>query len=353
MIFMGLDDTAPSMRLARAVSNREGRVLLGQGAELTEAYVARLKGFGIRRLWVRDDRLRDIEPLEVFSPKLRARLAGRFQEVTAALAKDPGALKGMLTGGLFEALASEAMEARRTLIPPPEEGAQEDPLTGHSVRVCLLTVSMGTLLMYSPEQLRNLAIGALIHDVGHLLTKGTTASIPWEMDAVCQEHAHLGFESVLHARHLSATISVVCLQHHERMDGQGWPRKLSGSAIHPFARLTAVADRFDTLVFGPEALMPHVVKQRLAEDAGVGLDAEIVKLLLSRTASYPAGTPLRLSSGEQAVVLGAPTGSLDRPLVRVLSTVSDPYDLDLASEPGIEIEAVKWSAPVVDERAPV
>lgn len=351
MIRLGLNDAAPSMRLARPVLSRDGRVLLGQGAELTAAYVDRLRGFDVRRLWVRDDRLRDIETTEVFSAKTRNQIADRFQSLCGILIKDPTALKGIMAGGIFELLVSEALETRRDIIPAPEESAQEDSLVGHSVRVCLLATSLGVLLRYTPEQVRNLAVGALIHDVGQVIRKDALPAPPWEIDVACPEHAHLGFEAVLRARHLSATISVACLQHHERLDGTGWPRRISGSAIHPFARLTAVVDRYDGLVSGQQSLLPHIAIRRIVDEGGTGLDMELANLLLTRIAPYPAGTPLRLSNGNQAVVLKTQKGQLDRPLVRVLPEDSAPFDLDLAEEADLEIVAMRWSGPVADAAA--
>jgi HD-GYP domain-containing protein (c-di-GMP phosphodiesterase class II) len=348
MIQLGLNDAAPSMRLARPVLSRDGRVLLGQGAELTAAYVERLRGFDVRRLWVRDDRLRDIEASETYSHKTRNQIADRFQTLSLALLKDPTALKGIMAGGVFDLLVSEAMEARHQTVPAPDESAQEDALVGHSVRVCLLATSLGVMLRYTPEQVRNLAVGALIHDIGHVLRKNAVPAPPQQVDADSPEHAHLGFEAVLRARHLSATISVVCLQHHERLDGNGWPRRLAGSSIHPFARLTAVADRYDTLVWGRDAVLPHLAKQQIAEDGGTGLDADLVKMFVERIVPYPAGTPLRLSNGHQAVVTGTQGPNPDRPLVRILPDDSAAFDLDLSAETDLEIESVRWTAPIQD-----
>lgn len=348
MIRLGLNDAAPSMRLARPVLSRDGRVLLGQGTELTAAYVERLRGFDVRRLWIRDDRLRDIESTEVFSVKVRNQLSDRFQAVCLALKKDPAALKGILAGGIFDFLVSEALETRREIIPAPEDGAQEDALVGHAVRSCLLATSLGALLRYTPEQLRNLAVGALIHDIGQVTRKDSVPAAPWTVDIDSPEHAHLGFEAVLKARHLSATISVVCLQHHERMDGNGWPRRLAGPAIHPFARLTAVVDKYDTLVSGPAAILPHLAKQELAQEGGSGLDVDLANLFLARIAPYPVGTPLRLSNGVQCVVVKVQTGNLDRPVVRIFPDDSAALDLDLGTEPDLAIAEVRWFAPISD-----
>jgi hypothetical protein len=347
---MGLHDAAPPMRLARPVESGDGRVLLAQGAQLTAAYLERLRGFGVRRLWIRDDRLRDLQPTETYSPKVRGRLAGRFHETAEAIHSDPAALKGILAGGVFDALIAEAVDTVRDVIPTPEDAALEDTLTGHSVRVCLIALAMGRLLRYTPEQLRNLAVGALIHDIGQIPRGKSASESPWELDESEQEHAHLGFEAVIRARHLSATISVVCLQHHERLDGSGWPRRISGSSIHAFARLTSVADRYDTLVHGPQALLEHLARVQIAQDAGIGLDADLVKLFLARIAPYPVGTPLRLSTGEQAVVVAAKYGVLDRPLVRAFGPNAEARDVDLAQEPDTLIEEVSWFAAIHDDK---
>lgn len=347
MIRMYLSEAIQPMRLAGPVHARDGRVLLGAGTALTETYIERLKSFGVFRVWIRDERLRDITPLDLYSEETRARISTRLSELFVELQSDKAALRKTFAGAIFDRLISEALDDRHEPIPAPENAPMEDPLVAHSVKVCLLATALGVHLSYGRSQLVNLSAGALLHDVGRALPHGSRGVVGETLEEDPLHHTHEGFEAILRARNLSATMGVVCLQHHERPDGFGSPKKLKGDAIHPFSRLVAIVDSYDKCVSGPEAILPHQAIETLREGAGTRFDAEMIEQFRARVAIYPPGTPLCLSNGEQAVVTAVTIGSTDRPHARVLSD-SGTRELDLSKEKTIAIEAIGWRVPVVD-----
>ncbi|UUZ97552.1 HD domain-containing protein [Paenibacillus sp. P25] len=96
------------------------------------------------------------------------------------------------------------------------------------------------------SQLRELATGAPLHDVGKLeLITDDNSPDPK------RHHTWRGFEVLKQKRELSLLIAHIAFQHHETMDGQGVPRQLTGDAIHLYARIVAVANTYDNLLFDP------------------------------------------------------------------------------------------------------
>jgi hypothetical protein len=149
----------------------------------------------------------------------------------------------------------------------------------------------------------------------------------------------------------------VALQHHERLDGSGYPRGLRGEEILPFARIAAVADVYDAMTADRPfraAVPPHEAMGVVLAAAGTKLDAWYVRRLASRLAVYPQGTIVRLSSGELAVVVRQGNRS-DLPVVRVVADPAlqpvQPQEHDLGADPrGRTVASVlpEWPTPFLE-----
>lgn len=133
------------------------------------------------------------------------------------------------------------------------------------------------------------------------------------------------------------------MQHHEKFNGTGYPRKLRGTDIHEFGRILAVPDVYDALtsnrVYRP-AMLPNEAVEYLFTQSGSHFDPEFVKLFLNHINIYPNGTPVQLSNGLEGVVAKANPHNLQRPVVLALSENGhklDPYELDLSKELHITI----------------
>ena len=163
-----------------------------------------------------------------------------------------------------------------------------------------------------------------------------------------QEHPRLGFEILRHYYEFSLAIAHIAYQHHERLDGSGYPRGLKGDAIHQYARIVAVVDVFDAMrserVYRP-GVPVHKVLEQLQRGRGTKFAPEVVDSLLRRVAPYPVGTTVRLSNGEVGVVTAVPPGARDRPTVTVLfdaagTAVDGKLVRELADDIHIRIERV-------------
>ncbi|MFO8041585.1 MAG: HD-GYP domain-containing protein [Alkalispirochaeta sp.] len=128
--------------------------------------------------------------------------------------------------------------------------ARDSYTAGHNVRVALLAVRLGEALRLPPEQLRALAQGGVIHDVGkvHVPDAILNKSGPLtdEERAIIQEHPVTGYQMCRHLGLMQAEMEVI-RSHHERWDGSGYPDRLAGRQIPFLARVLAVADVFDAV----------------------------------------------------------------------------------------------------------
>lgn len=163
--------------------------------------------------------------------------------------------------------------------------ARHDHYTfAHVTNVCCYALTLATALgIHDSADLEELAIGALLHDVGKrhvpvavLRKKGRLTPADW---ALIKQHPQRGFEDLARSGGLTLRQLLMVLQHHERIDGGGYPAGLVGEELHPWSRLLAVVDVFDALTGRRPYRMPCSVDEavtRLRAGAGTHFDAEMV-----------------------------------------------------------------------------
>jgi len=164
----------------------------------------------------------------------------------------------------------------------------KDPYTeGHSQRVSEYSVAMAKELILPPEIRHQIRIGALLHDIGKIgvpdtiLTKPDRLT-PNEFDEI-KKHPTIGANIIKQVRRLQDELPALS-QHHERMDGKGYPLGLKGEEISPIARIIAVSDVFDALTSDRpyrDAMEIEVALEILQEEAGAHLDSEYVETFIT------------------------------------------------------------------------
>src|SRR5699024_4018570 len=144
----------------------------------------------------------------------------------------------------------------------------------------------------------------------------------------------------------STVIAHCAYQHHERLDGSGYPRGLVGSEIHKYAKVIAIADVFDAMTSNRDyraALLPHEALETLYACAVTKFDKQMVVVFRKSIAIYPNGLSVKLSDGRVGVVVKQNKHLNERPVIRILKENNEklisPYDINLAAEVNIMITA--------------
>jgi HD-GYP domain-containing protein (c-di-GMP phosphodiesterase class II) len=385
MILTSLGDIRPGMILGVGLRNKEGHMLLGPGMALTALYIDRLKDLGYCALWIEDEDTRDIPYQDTLSEATRLATTSAIQETFALSAREAKKLRAAsvaeirgnletvrfqhafqdssvldrLTGHV-DALVSEVLD-RAVLTGLGSIRMHDNFMYQHCVDVTVTATMIGRLMGYDRETLKKLAIGSLLHDIGYIFVDSLIINKPGRLSEDefkrVKNHTILGYLFLRDSLRLGVLSAHVAYQHHERQDGSGYPRGLTGTnrlvqgaeihlpgRITPVGEVAAIADFHDACSSERpyrRRMPPDAVWRTIQAAAGTHLNREMVEKFLAVLPPFPLATPVKAMSGPWAgytgVVSHVDPAAMATPVVRFLHDASGkrvpPFEIDLRQVP--------------------
>lgn len=214
----------------------------------------------------------------------------------------------------------------------------------HSLSVASLCISFAQSINLDAEQVRELGIGGLLHDIGEVRIPSRILNKPGPLTddefEIMKQHVTRGTEILQRTPRISEGSMTVTAQHQERLDGSGYPKGLRGDAIDLFGQVAAIVDVYDALTSARSynvPLPPTAALRKLYEWSDMYLNRYLVEKFIAHIGIYPVGSLVRMRNGDVGVVLRHGENSLLRPVVRIIfdrynRRVNDTSEVDLAQE---------------------
>lgn len=212
----------------------------------------------------------------------------------------------------------------------------------HSVAVCALMVALAKRMGMKTEQVREAGVAGLMHDVGKMMIAPEVLNKPGRLTVeeftLMKTHPEQGLKILEENLPVAALVMDVCLHHHEKVDGSGYPDGLQGSDISIFARMSAVCDVYDAITSDRPYKKGWGVAHSIREMASWKghFDDMVFQNFVKTVGIYPVGALVRLESGRLGVVMEQSETSLLTPRVKVFMSARTrkafaPQIIDLAS----------------------
>ncbi len=225
---------------------------------------------------------------------------------------------------LVQQVAFSVMRNPGALISEVRSKTADDYFAMHSVAVCALMIALARQLKLSDNEIREAGLAGLLHDLGSVDTPGEILHLPGALSetefAIVKHHPVQGHCLLVQGAAMSSAVLDVCLHHHERLDGSGYPFGLSGEQISRFSRMAAICDVYDAITSNrphKKSWSPTDAIRIMAEWSVDQYDKEIFAAFVNCVGMYPIGSMVRLTSGKLGIVVQQTANAPAMPTVKV------------------------------------
>ncbi len=342
---VNLDNVKGNEIVGRSIYDNTGRILLAEGIRLTSWYVQKLKSIGILSVYIDDQISKDVIIEENVSDNTRQLSKRAINDIMNRYYKygkvgNEGIVKSV------NSIIDEILSTKEIMINISEIRTKDDEICSHSVNVCVLATLIGIHLGYNMLKLKELATGAILHDIGKsriLSDKKLVKEKNEEGDLegyVKKMHPKVGYDFLSQQNICTAVSKVIALMHHEKIDGSGYPFGLRDNEIHESAMLVSVCNLFDNMISGHDGFekMPvYQVLEFVVSMGGYYFNKNIVNTFIMHIAAFPSGSAVILNTQERGLVIRQNKSFPLRPVVKVIygrnnEKIAEPYEIDLLKE---------------------
>lgn len=334
----------PGTKIDQSVVDRLGRILVARGSVLDDYVIESLQKLGVMNVYIQDGEIdpddenieisavaeKNIEKLQTtdrskvtLSNSVRERVAEGIQFIySGSESSNIANATASITNDLLNAIDSNDAIA----IDICELKTSDEYTFKHSVDVATIAMILAKQQGLSRQQIYEIGVAGLLHDVGKTKVPLEILNKPGRLDedefAVMKQHSVFGYRMLQNKPEFSNEICLAVLQHHEKINGTGYPMACNASKITPYAKILSVADIYDALV--TERPYKRAFSQRDAVEMIMSMTAELdidaMRSFLESMILYPVGSIVELSNGEKAKVVKNSPHYILRPTVVGLQT---------------------------------
>lgn len=337
--------------LGKSILSNDGKILLRAGVRLTNTYINKLKELSVFYVYVEDERLDDImvederlTELKQITMKSMSNIVKNIHKCSNKNLKESLSVVEDMIGYVIE-----LGDVNKSLY---DIQTYDNYTYVHSLDTCIMAAFLGLSSGFREWELKELGVGAILHDIGKTKVSnkivGKQGKLTEEEFKEIKKHPVYGGEILRKNITIPNSVISIAEQHHERVDGRGYPNGLEGGQISRYARVVCICDVYDAVSNDRcyrKKFSPNDAYELILAGSGTSFDPDMVRNFKNTFAIYPLGCCVKLSNGEQGYVIRQNSGFPDRPIIRIIGDILDKnskkfYEMDLIKNSNIVIESI-------------
>lgn len=335
--------------LAKPIYSDNGQILIQRDIKLTKRMLKRLVQQGITYVYIKDKLTEDIIINPPIPDELRIEAVQMVKSSFAEIQKQDLTKNSFLLdktsykmADMVSNIINHVKNRDEVISILSDILISDDYVFSHSINVTVYSLALASELGLPSRKIEDIGLGAMLHDVGKVFLPESilnkTDKLSKHEFEIIKTHSEEGFNFLRKSSNVPLLVAHCAFQHHERLDGSGYPRGLKSKDIHPYGKLLGVADVFDAVTSNRvyrDAMLPHQGLEILYAGAGTLFDRDLVESFRKTIAMYPNGLTVELSDGRTGIVVNQNNHLYERPIIRIIKDQHEdvsPYDVDLSKE---------------------
>ena len=369
MRLVPIESVKPNTILGKTLYDVDGRVLLRAGVVLREGTIAKIKEINILSIYI-VDKYSNEEIEDIIKPEIRQKTIITIKEAFSNIGRlnTGNSVRNKESDYTWQEqsyfyniskmavnIIEDILKQKDILLALVDIRSMNNYMYSHAVNVAVISLTIGIAFQFPKKKLEALCIGALIHDIGKsLLPKEILDKQERQFELtekekeIVSQHPRLGYKYLSNTYNVNSLSKMIVLQHHERLDGKGYPDGLNKDNIVDLSNIVSIANTYDNLstdLPGKRAMFPSDVLEYLMSNAGSMFDYNVVNVFCRIVIPYPKGTIVEISTGETAIVIETFPGFPLRPTVKIIagprvSRIDE--KIDLIKEISVVVTKVKY-----------
>ena len=324
MRIISVDSVKGNEVLAKDILNESSSILMKAGTVMKKEYIKRLKELNIDFIYVEDDIAQGVNLTQSLELQIKEQCQETVREIlTKYTYHTEKELEEIIT--VADEIIYDIMQEPEVIYNLSSIRSKSESTYSHSLNVCALAVILALKMKLSIKKTREIAIGCLLHDIGFTYITMDYGDLILEecSDRIQKEikkHVIYGYSAVEKLKWLTSASKDIILSHHERLDGSGYPFRLTEKKIKTGSKIAAVCDEFDSRVYGNlmKKMKVHDAIDYIVSQAGIKFDLEVVRAFVASVAAYPIGALVITNQNEIGIVLRQNPKCPTRPVIRII-----------------------------------
>ena len=314
MRYISTSDLVIGDTVAREVKDRRGRLLLSAGSDIhSRQIIKRLLHNNVAGVYVNDNWSSDIFIEQVIDEETINKTMDALESFNIDRIKQ-----------CADEIVDKIVNSDKYMNDVACIRKYDENTALHSINVAIASVTLGIGIGLSYERLKNLSVGALLHDIGktrvpiNILNK--KGKLNENEREIMKKHPRYGYDIIRKDANTTSPVRVIAYQHHENWDGTGYPKQLKGEQLYILASIVHICDVYDALISKRTYKKPFSISKTieiLSNGCNKQFDPELLAGFFRYIPIYNKGTIVKLSNNEQALVYENNRGDMLSPTVKL------------------------------------
>lgn len=327
MRYTPISQLKENMVLGQELFNAAGKILLENHTILTDENISYIAFLGIPGVYIDDEFSKEARIQEIVLPEVKRAAVSIVQDVFVKSQDGTMDPEEERIKSIVEDVIKNILENKDVMANLLELKSYNDYTFFHSANVAVLSGVIGAKCDLSDMEMEAVVTAGFLHDIGKIFIDPDIINAPRRLTdserVQVMDHPRLGYDFLINHFHFDDIVTQAVYEHHEWVNGEGYPRRMAKDDIMFISKILRAADVYDAMTSNRPyhvPFLPSEVMEYIMGRAGLEFDSKVVRVMSKELCIFPVGCEVELSDGRVGIVTENHRGFVMRPTIKAIPT---------------------------------